>query len=369
MRVALVHDWLVSNRGGEKVLEVLCELFPEADVFTLFHRPGSVPSRIERHRIVTSFLQRVPGAIDRHRQFLPLFPTAIEAFDLRGYDLVLSSSHCVAKGVRIPPGARHLSYVHAPMRYMWDLYDDYFGPGRAGVPTRIAARLLRPGLRAWDVGTSRSVDRFVANSHNISKKIARFYGREAEVVHPPVELERFTREGVEDGGKGGYFLWMGALAPYKRADIAIEAFRRFGAPLWIGGGGQEAAKLAKGLPPNVKWLGPVPDEELYALYRGARALIFPGEEDFGITPLEIQAAGRPVIALGRGGVLETVTDRTGLFFAEQTAESLLEALQRFDAFEAATFSPLEARKNALRFSRGAFLDAMRAQVDAVMRGA
>ena len=369
MRVALVHDWLVSNRGGEKVLDALCELFPEADIFTLFHKQGTVPPRIERHRIVTSFLQRVPGALDRHRQFLPLFPSAIEAFDLRGYDLVLSSTHCVAKGARIPRGARHLSYVHAPMRYMWDLYDDYFGRGRAGLPTRVAARIVRPALRSWDVRTAKGVDHFVANSRNIAKKIDRLWGRTADVVYPPVELERFTQQPVDaqGAGGGGYFLWMGALAPYKRADIAIEAFRRFGATLWIGGGGQEAAKLAKNLPPNVKWLGPVPDEELYDLYRGARALIFPGEEDFGITPLEMQAAGRPVIALGRGGALETVTERTGLFFAEQTAESLLSALKDLDTFESTRFSPEEARRNALRFSRAAFLEAMRELVARVMR--
>jgi glycosyltransferase involved in cell wall biosynthesis len=364
MRVALVHDWLVSNRGGEKVLEAVCELFPGADIFTLFHKQGTVPRPIESHRIFTSFLQEVPGAADRHRHFLPLFPTAIERFDLRGYDLVISSSHCVAKGVRVPEGARHLCYLHAPMRYMWDLYDDYFGPGRAPLGVRLAARLLRPSLRHWDLHSSGGVHRFVANSHNVARKVARLYGREAAVVHPPVELERFTALPLEGSGRGGYFLWVGALAPYKRADIAIEAFRRLELPLWIAGGGQQAARLSRSLPSKVRWLGPVHDDELPDLYRGARALVFPGEEDFGITPLEAQASGRPVVAFARGGALETVTQRTGLFFDTQTPDALQAALLRFDDFEAG-FSPAAARENAARFSRPAFLRGLRAEVDAL----
>ncbi|MGA9523980.1 MAG: glycosyltransferase [Myxococcaceae bacterium] len=367
MRVALVHDWLISNRGGEKVLEAICELFPDADVFTLLHKPGTVSPVIEQHRIHTSFVQELPGALERHRHFLPLFPAAIERFDLSGYDLVLSSSHCVAKGVRVPEGALHLSYVHAPMRYMWDLFDDYFGPGKASPSVRVAARALRPALRAWDRRSARSVHRFVANSHHIARKVARLYGRHAEVVHPPVELERFVGVSQQGGGAGGYFLWVGALAPYKRIDLALEAFRRTGLPLWIAGGGQEAARLARELPPNVRWLGQVPDAELPELYRNARALIFPGEEDFGITPLEAQATGRPVIALARGGALETVTPETGILFDSQTVESLVAALGRFDAFEA-RFDPQTARVNAARFSKPAFQRAFLAQVETLLDG-
>lgn len=352
MRTALVHDWLITHRGGERVLEAIAELFPDCEIFTLLHKKGAFPDTLERRPIHTSFLQHLPGAIERHRQLLPLFPRAIESLDLRGFELVISSSHCVAKGVRVPEGAKHLSYVHAPMRYMWDLFDDYFGPGRASVPVRAAAHALRPWLQQWDRRTAKRVDRFVANSHNVARKIARFWGRDAQVIHPPVELERFASLPLEGAGQGGYFLWVGAFAPYKRLDLAIEAFGALGLPLWIAGSGQEGAKL-QSLPPNVRLLGQVSDAELPALYRGCRALVFPGEEDFGIAPVEAQAAGRPVIALGRGGALETVTPRTGLFFETQSAPALAAAVRRFEAWEP-TFDPGDARAHAARFSRARF---------------
>ncbi len=293
-----------------------------------------------------------------------MFPAAIRSLDLSGFDLVISSSHCVAKGVRVPKGARHLSYVHAPMRYMWDLFDEYFGPGRAGRLTRLGARAMRGPLQRWDAKSASGVDRFVANSAHIAKKIARYYGRDASVVHPPVELERFTRQPAAGSGQGGYFLWLGALAPYKRVDLAIEAFRRTGQTLWIAGSGQDLARVAGALPPNVKWLGQVSDEDVVRLYRDARALVFTGEEDFGLTPLEAQASGRPVIALARGGALETVTERTGLFFAEQTVDALVEVLGRFDAFEAG-FDPEHARAQALGFSKPAFQRRLLAEVAAL----
>ena len=365
MRVALVHDWLISNRGGEKVLEAIAELFPHADIFTLLHRPGTVSAALERHRIHTSFLQRIPGIHRRHRPFLPLFPAAIERFDLSGYDLVLSSSHCVAKGVRVPKGARHLSYIHAPMRYMWDLFDDYFGPGRAPWTVRVGAHLFRPPLRSWDRRSAQHVHRFVANSHHVARKIGRLYGRDAHVVHPPVDLERFSSRSLEGTGRGGYFLWVGALAPYKRVDLAIEAFRRAGMPLWIAGGGQEVASVSRSLPSNVRWLGSVSDDELVDLYRDARALVFPGEEDFGLTPLEAQAAGRPVIALARGGAMETLTPQTGIFFQPQTVDALLGAIRSFDRFEAG-FDPAVARRNASRFDKASFQARYREQVEALL---
>ncbi|MFZ5471269.1 MAG: glycosyltransferase [Myxococcota bacterium] len=352
MKVALVHDWLVTYRGGEKVLEAIAELFPDAELFTLFHEPGAVSSLDDR-RVHTSFLNRWPFARARYRHFLPLFPKAIEALDLSGVDLVISSSHCVAKGVRKPVGAKHLSYVHAPMRYMWDRYEDYFGPGRASRAVRTAAWVVRPYLQRWDRRSSAGVDRFVANSHYIAQRIAATYGREAAVVHPPVELGRFASQPLEGTGKGGYYLWLGALAPYKRVDVAIEAFRRLRSPLWIGGTGQDEALVRHGLPSNVKWLGQVADVDLPALYRDARALVFAGEEDFGITPLEAQACGRPVIALGRGGVLETVTAKTGRFFSEQTPEALAAAVTSFEAWEE-QFHPADARAHASRFTKNEF---------------
>ena len=367
MKVALVHDWLVTLRGGERVLDAICELYPDADLYTLIHKPGSTTPLIESRRIHTSFLQHVPGIFERYRHFLPFFPSAIESFRLQGYDLVLSSSHCVAKGIRKPPGARHLSYVHAPMRYMWDLFDDYFGPGRASLPVRMAARAVRPALQSWDRRSSRGVDAFLANSQHIAGKIQRFWGREARVVHPPVALERFTQSPLEGTGQGGYFLWLGAFAPYKRLDVALEAFRTLGLPLWVAGGGQEAAQWqGRQWPPNIRFLGSPPDEELPDLYRNARALIFTAEEDFGITPLEAQATGRPVIALGRGGARETVTGGSGLFFAEQTPASLGEAVRAFETWER-SFAPAAARTQAERFSKAAFQESLRSEVASLMR--
>ncbi|MBL8909789.1 MAG: glycosyltransferase [Archangium sp.] len=362
-RVTLVHDWLLTWRGGEKVLEAMAELFPDAPIYTLFHDPKGMPQSIESHRIVTSLLDRIPGARDRHRHFLPLMPGAARLLALPDSELVLSSSHCVAKGVRAPKGSTHVSYVHAPLRYMWDRYDDYFGPhSGASTPVRVAARVTRPFLRAWDVATSWSVDRFLANSAHVAKQIEQRYHRAARVIHPPVELERFTTSSLEGTGEGGYFLCLGALAPYKRIDLAIEAFRKTGRELWIAGSGQSADWL-RDLPPNVKALGQVTDGAMNELYRNARALIFPGVEDFGITPLEAQACGRPVIAFAGGGALETVTDETGLFFKEQTVDALITALAEFDAFEAG-FEPAHARAQAQRFSRTAFQKTLLAELSA-----
>jgi glycosyltransferase involved in cell wall biosynthesis len=356
---------LVTWRGGEKVLAALAELYPQAPIYTLFHDAAVMPRNLDEHPVIASFLDRWPGARSRHRQFLPLMPAAIRSLELGPVDLVISSSHCVAKGVRVPTGALHLSYVHAPLRYMWDRFDDYFGPGRAPLLTRLSALALRPAFQAWDVSTAASVDRFVANSEHVAAQIARRYQRFAKVVHPPVELECFTTSSLVSG-QGGYFLCLGALAPYKRIDLAIEAFRRLGWPLWIGGSGQSAGWL-RSLPSNVKVLGQVADAELPALYSNARALVFPGLEDFGITPIEAQACGRPVIAYRGGGALETVSERTGLFFDEQTVDSLVRALEAFDAFEK-TFDPALARAQAQRFTKQAFHVAIQREVEALGRG-
>jgi len=369
VKVALVHDWLVTQRGGEHVLEALCELFPQADIHTLVHRPGTVHPRIEARPIHTSVLQRVPRIHKLYRHFLPVLPQVIESMRLEGYDLVISSSHCVAKGIRKPAGAKHLAYVHAPMRYMWDLFDDYFGPGRASLPVRAAAHAVRPYLQKWDRESTAGVDRILVNSQHIAGKVKRFWGRDASVVYPPIALDRFCQHPLEGLGQGGYYLWLGAFAPYKRLDIALEAFRQLDAPLWVVGTGQEAARLTSGaLPSHIRFLGPVPNEALAGLYRDARALIFTPEEDFGIVPLEAQASGRPVIAYGRGGALETVSPHTGLFFDEQTPAALVEAVRRFEAWEP-QFRPADARAQAERFSRATFLRSVKAEVDALLGAA
>jgi len=364
MRVALVHDWLVGRRGGEAVLEALVRLFPDSEIFTLLHDPGSLPGPIESRPIHVSPLQRIPGVLRHYRSLLPLMPWAVGRLDVRGFDLVLSTSHCVAKGVTVPEGTPHLAYVFAPMRYMWDLFDEYFGPGRAAWPVRLAARALRPWLQAWDRRTAALPEAMLADSQHVARRIARAWGRTVEVVYPPVDVERFAT-GALGTGAGGYFLWVGALAPYKRLDVALEAFRRLGAPLWVAGDGQDRVRLQQGLPPSVRWLGAVSDAELPALYRGARALVFPGEEDFGIVPLEALASGRPVLALGRGGALETVTPETGLFFPEPTADALVEAVRRFERFER-DFRPEAARARALQFGPDRFAAGIRAAVEALL---
>ena len=365
MRVALVHDWLTGRRGGELVLAQLVRLFPGSEIFTLLQVPGSVGPDVESRPVHTSPLQRVPGIEHRYRALLPLMPAAMRFLDLRGFDLVISSSHCVAKGARVPPGIPHLAYVHSPMRYMWDQFDTYFGPGRASLPVRLAAAASRPALQAWDRRTAADPDALVANSHHVARRIAQFWGREADVIHPPVDLARFGMEPPAPGGRGGYFLWLGALAPYKRVDLAVEAFRRTGDVLWIAGDGQDARLLRAGLPPNVRWLGKVPDADVPELYRGARALIFPGEEDFGIAPLEALASGRPVIALARGGALETLTPETGLLFDTPEPEALVDAVRQFESFER-SFEPARARARAELFSEERFRAAVQRKVEALV---
>ena len=341
-------------RGGERCLEVFCELFPDADLYTLLHVPGSVAPVIERRRIVTSFIQRLPDAPRRYRHYLPLFPAAVGRFDLSGYDLVLSSSHAVAKGVRVPRGALHVCYCYTPMRYVWDLYDDYFG-ARAGLVTRVAMPAVAAWLRRWDRRTAASVHHFVAISRFVADRIARCYGREADVIYPPVDTARFT----VDEAPGEHYLVVSALTPYKRVDLAVEAANRLGRRLLVVGSGPEEARLRRLAGPTVRFLGWRDDAEVAGLYARCRALLFPAVEDFGITPLEAMAAGRPVIALGQGGALETVVGPggaeppTGLFFARQTVEDLAAAMERLES-GAVAFEPKALRRRAEAFDRPLF---------------
>lgn len=368
MKVALVHDWLTGMRGGEKCLAAFCRLFPDADLYTLVHKRGSVAPLIEDRRIVTSWLQRCPGVSRYYRYLLPLMPMAVEGLNLDGYDLVLSSSHCVAKSVLTPPEALHISYVHTPMRYAWDQWPHYF-------PTRgLRARLLYGPvlgyLRSWDAASATRVDRYVANSHFVAERIRKYYRREATVVHPPVDADYFDVEGHD----GGYYLVVSALVPYKGVDLAVEAANRLEVPLKVVGEGPLWKRLRALAGETVELTGWLDDEALRDCYAGCRALILPAVEDFGIVPLEAAAAGRPSIVLGRGGSLDTVVplndpagpglDRppTGVYFEERSVDALVAAMRFFEAHEAA-FDRDALRRHARRFDRPVFEARMRALID------
>lgn len=359
VRIAIIHDWLTGMRGGEKCLEVFCELFPKATVFTLIHKKGSVSDRIEAMDIRTSWLQYLPGVSRNYRNFLPFFPSAIESFDLSGYDLVLSSSHCVAKGVKSPKGALHICYCYTPVRYAWNMFDEYFGSENPVKKALIGGVLKR--LKKWDLASNKRIDYFLAISDNVKNRIRDFYGRASDIIYPPVDVA--SHEG--SGGDKGYYLIVSALVPYKRVDLAVKAFNESGKRLVVIGEGSDTAKLSKAAGDNITFLGWAGAEGLREHYSNCRALIFPGEEDFGIVPLEAQAHGKPVIAYGKGGVLETVVPFegravtsnqkpvTGVFFAEQTVGALNEAVDIFEK-NIDKFDPAAIRENALRFGRDRF---------------
>ena len=372
MKVALVHDWLTGMRGGEKVLEVFCELFPDAHLYTLLHEKGNLSNAIESMDIRTSFIQKLPLVKKKYRHLLPIFPTAIERFDLRGYDLVLSSSHCVAKGVVTSADTLHICYCFTPMRYIWDLYNLYFGKERAGMFTRLATSLVLNYLRKWDVASSNRVNKFVAISRYIAERIEKNYGRDSDLIYPPVDCSYFKPGLVNDG----FYLMVSPLAPNKRVDIAVEAFNSIDLPLIVIGSGQEEKKLEKMAGENIKLMGWQSDEIVREHYVNCKALIFPGVEDFGIVPLEAQACGKPVIAFGEGGALETIVsldknvnnkneqsnNATGLFFYEQTAESLAQAVVLFEEIQD-QFNWQSIRKNAESFDRVIFKDKIRKYIE------
>jgi glycosyltransferase involved in cell wall biosynthesis len=367
MRVAIIHDWLITTRGGEKCLEVFCELFPSADVYTLIYAPDRVSSLIKSMNIRTSRLNDIPGIERFYRYCLPLFPRVIESFDLRNYDLIVSSSHCVAKGV-FPHRALHISYVHAPMRYVWDMHDAYFGRG-GSLLSRIGMSIWRRYLQEWDIAASERVDYFLANSRNVAAKIKRLYSRDATVIHPPVDFEKFRLGSRQEP----YFLIVSALVPYKRLDVAIRAFNETRLPLKIVGEGPLRRRLEQSAGSNIEFLGWVDDPVLVALYGSCQALIFPGEEDFGIVPLEAQACGRPVIAYEKGGVLETVIPvkavaesgppPTGIFFSQQSAAELINAVELYRKIQG-RFDPEKIRDHAAQFSRQRFRDQVQGYIQA-----
>lgn len=359
-RTALVHDWLTGMRGGEKVLAALGAIFPGAPIHTLFHFPGSVSPEIEAHPIATSFLQRAPGLRRRYRHYLPLFPAAIEDLDLAGADLVVSSSHCVAKGALPPPGAFHLCYCHTPMRYAWDQERAYF-PRRKGPVGRLRAVALSR-LRTWDVASAARVDLFVANSRFVARRIHRYYGRpegEIEVVAPPVDVDFFTPGAQGTAGDRGYALAVSALAPYKRMEVAIDACALLGIELRVVGDGPEGRRLAAAAAAaggRTRLLGRVTPERLRDLYRGALCFVQPGVEDFGIAAAEALACGTPVVALGRGGVLDIVENgRHGVLYENENAADEAAALAAaIDRTRQIRFNTLDLRGRAEGFSAGRF---------------
>jgi glycosyltransferase involved in cell wall biosynthesis len=356
MKVAIIHDWLTGMRGGELVLDSLLKLYPEADLFTLIYNKGTLNERIENRKITTAFTDSLPGKAKKYRWFLPLFPTAIETFDLRGYDLILSSSHCVAKGIIPHPDSLHISYIHSPMRYVWDMYYDYF-PKKKGMAF-FFYQFVSNYLRTWDAASSARVDHFISNSNFVGRRIQKFYRRDYEVIHPPCLPEGFR---VQSSSKEDYYLIVSAFAPYKRIDIAIEAFRKNGKKLILIGGGQEEGKIKKDLPSNVELLQGLSREDVLEFYAKARGFIFPGLEDFGITPVEAQGYCTPVIAFGKGGALETViAGKTGVFFPEQTAESLNRAI---NTSETLRFQKQDFQKSVNRFTEEKFINQIRKSVD------
>lgn len=355
-RTAIVHYWLVGMRGGERVLERLIHLFPNADIFTHVVVPEALSATIRSRPIKTSFIQKLPGARRYYRRYLPLMPLALEQLDLRGYDLVVSSESGPAKGVLPAPGALHISYVHSPMRYLWDHYHDY--RETAGALNRLLMPPVFHYLRNWDTVSAGRVDRIVANSTFIQKRIAKAWRREASVVHPPVAVDEFgPSDAVSDR-----FLWVGQMIAYKRPDVVVEAFNRLGMPLLMVGDGDMHERIRKIAGPNVTVLKRLDFNGLKQAYATCRALVFSAEEDFGIVPVEANASGRPVLAYGSGGVLDSIIPwQTGLFYDEQSVEGLIAGIEDLEAW-LGDFDSAKAMANARRFAPERFDEGFMAQV-------
>lgn len=346
-RVVLAHDWLTGMRGGERVLSLLCEQFPQADLFTLIHKQGAVDQMITQHVAGTSWLQKIPWISRYYRYALPFFPSAIEGINVPDTDLIISTSHCVAKGITVRKGVKHLCYCFTPMRYAWVFYEEYFGNNPA---KKWLLNIILKQLQNWDKKTADHVTRFVAISRHIQNRIKKYYGRESDVVYPPVDVERLFGNGLPSEP---FDLIVSALVPYKRIELAVNAYNQLGFPLKIVGTGSEYRALRKAAGKNIEFLGWLHDDRIRELYQRCRCLIFPGEEDFGIVPVEVQACGRPVVAYAKGGALETVRDGiTGVFFHKQNKESLIDAVERCVSV---SWDASVIRKNAESFSREHFL--------------
>ena len=359
-RVAIVHDWLTGMRGGEKVLDAICERYPDAALFTIVHVPGRVSPAIERLHPRTSFVQRLPFVERLYRVYLPLFPAAVEQFDLDGFDVVLSISHCAVKSVIKGAGATHVCYCLTPMRYAWDQFDAYFGPERTGRVGSAVMRGVMAHMARWDRDTAGRADRYVAISHYVAGRIRRYYNRDATVVYPPVDTAFFT-PATQSNGTERYALVVSALVPYKRVDLAIEAARLAGVPLKIVGDGPDRERLQRTASSSTTFLGRRSNDEIRELYRHAAVTLLPGEEDFGIVPVEAQACGRPVVALSRGGATETVVDgRTGVLVDELSAAAFADGISRAMS---ASFDRTVIRRHAEQFSRERFVHQIAALVE------
>jgi glycosyltransferase involved in cell wall biosynthesis len=354
VKVALIHEYLIKQGGSENVLEALIEIFPEAPIFTSFFSPKTMPERWSQRTIYSSFLQKFPLGRQNYQKrlqyFLPLMPTAYESFDLREYDLVISSSHAFAKGVLTRPDALHISYIHTPTRYLWDLTWEYQRSFKQLPLLKSLVPLAISQLRTWDFQAAQRPDALIANSKYIQRRIQKFYRRDAELIYPPVDTDFFRPQG--NNTPANFYLIAGRFVPYKRLDLAIQAFNQLGLPLWVVGEGPEVERLKPSAKANILFKPHQPRRALADIFAQCRALIFPGEEDFGILPVEVQASGRPVIAFGRGGATETVCNGlTGILFKEQTTKSLVEAVQYF---EASVFDPEKIMAHAEQFSRQRF---------------
>lgn len=350
LRTALVHHWLVTRRGGEQVFEVLAELFPSADVFTLVCDRSKVLPVLRGRRLRSSFLQKLPRPTQWYPYYLPLFPAAAERLDLTGYDFVISSDAAAVKGVRIKPGAIHICYCHTPMRYVWNAYETYHDA--AGPIARLGLSAIRSWLRRWDYRAAQRVTHFVANSRNVQSRIRTCYDRESVVIYPPVDTEHFVM-GQADAPAKEFYLLVSQLVPYKRADLVIEAFNKCGRNLLVIGEGPERRKLERRAKPNIRFLGSQPLDMVVRSMQQCKAFVFAGEEDFGIVMAEAQACGKPVIAFAKGGASEIVLPgTTGILFNEQSVDSLLDAIKQFDRL---CFDSFAIRASALRFGRERFL--------------
>ena len=351
MKVAIVHYWLINMRGGEKMLEALLELFPDADIFTHVYNPSAVSDLINSHNVYTSYIQQFPFAKKLYQKYLPFMPKALDSFNLQNYDLVISSEAGPAKGIIPNPDAWHICYCHSPMRYAWDMYHEYFE--KTGFFTRFFMKRLIPRLRLWDVSSANLVDRFITNSGYSARRIKRYYNRDAEVVYGPASVEKYLHV---PRNPADYYLLAGQVTGYKRADIAIEACVSSGRKLVVAGSGMSKKEIRRWTKTGlVSFKGRVTDGELISLFSGARALIFPGIEDMGLIPIEANAAGCPVIAYGKGGVLDTIKDGvTGLFFDKQTPSSLIKALDQFEAGEEHYKDRTLYNAQVEQFSREAF---------------